>query len=38
MHEIENQTLQHLKRSDPWVELSWKDFVDLCETHQTGFL
>jgi RNA polymerase sigma factor (sigma-70 family) len=38
MQTIETHTLQELKRRDPWLELSWQDFVDLCETHQVGFL
>ena len=38
MRQIEQQTLAELKRRDPWLELSWQDFVDLCETHQTGFM
>jgi len=35
---IEQITLEHLRRSDPWLTLTWQDFVDLCETHQLGFL
>lgn len=38
MSEIERHTLRELKRRDPWLELSWQDFVDLCETYQIGFL
>jgi RNA polymerase sigma factor (sigma-70 family) len=38
MEEIESHTLAELKKRDPWLELSWQDFVDLCETHQVGFL
>jgi RNA polymerase sigma factor (sigma-70 family) len=38
MAEIEKHTLHELKQRDPWLELSWKDFVDLCETYQLGFL
>jgi len=35
---IEQRTLQHLKQKDSWLDLAWQDFVDLCETHQIGFL
>ena len=21
-----------------WLELTWQDFLDLCETHEIGFL
>lgn len=38
MKDIETHTLKELKRRDPWLELSWQDFVDLCETCQVGFL
>lgn len=38
MHEIETRTLRELKQRDPWLELAWQDFVDLCETYQIGFL
>src|SRR5256885_578000 len=38
MKEIEKHTLAEIKKRDPWLELSWRDFVDLCETHQIGFL
>jgi RNA polymerase sigma-70 factor (ECF subfamily) len=38
MKEIETHTLSELKKRDSWLELSWQDFVDLCETHQVGFL
>ena len=38
MQQIEQRTLEYLKRKDPWFELTWKDLVDLCETHQIGFL
>ncbi|HWX21737.1 MAG TPA: RNA polymerase sigma factor, partial [Candidatus Binatia bacterium] len=38
MAEIESRTLQELKKRDPWLELGWQDFVDLCETHQVGFI
>jgi RNA polymerase sigma factor (sigma-70 family) len=38
MLEIETHTLNELHQRDRWLELSWQDFVDLCETHQIGFL
>lgn len=36
MDEIRAVTLQRIKQADPWLELAWQDFVDLCETHQVG--
>jgi RNA polymerase sigma factor (sigma-70 family) len=38
MKDIEEQTLSALKARDPWLQLTWQDFVDLCETHQIGFV
>src|ERR1041385_5073267 len=38
MRDIEADTLREVKRRDPWLELTWQDFVDLCETHEVGFL
>lgn len=38
MKQVEQATLSHLKQQDPWLELTWQDFVDLCETHRIGFL
>jgi RNA polymerase sigma factor (sigma-70 family) len=38
MEEIENRTLAEIKRCDPWLELTWNDFVDLCETYRIGFM
>ena len=38
MRDIEEATLGRLKRTDPWMTLAWQDFVDLCETHQIGFV
>jgi RNA polymerase sigma factor (sigma-70 family) len=38
MRDIETNTLQHLKQADRWLELTWQDFTDLCETHQLSFL
>src|SRR5581483_5151920 len=30
LDEIGRRTLRELKQRDPWLELSWQDFVDLC--------
>lgn len=38
MAEIAAVTLRHLKRMDPGIELTWQDFVDLCETEPVEFL
>ena len=38
MEQIEQTTLQNLKQKDAWLDLTWQDFVDLCETHRIGFL
>jgi RNA polymerase sigma factor (sigma-70 family) len=38
MEQIEHATLANLKQKDPWLDLTWQDFVDLCETHRVGFL
>jgi len=38
MEHIETHTLEYLKQKDAWLDLTWQDFVDLCETHQIGFL
>jgi RNA polymerase sigma factor (sigma-70 family) len=38
LEQIENRTLREVKKRDPWLELSWQDFVDLCETYQVSFL
>ena len=38
MQQIQQNTLANLKAQDPWLKLAWQDFVDLCETHQIGFL
>lgn len=38
MGQIEQTTLEHLRRKDPWLALTWQDFVDLCETHRIAFL
>jgi len=38
MAQIEKDTLKEVKKRDPWLELTWQDFVDMCQTHQIGFL
>jgi RNA polymerase sigma factor (sigma-70 family) len=38
MEQIEQTTLQHLKQKDAWLNLTWQDFLDLCETHRVEFL
>ncbi len=38
MDQIERHTLAEVKNRDPWLDLTWRDFVDLCEIHQIGFL
>ncbi|HKQ40456.1 MAG TPA: RNA polymerase sigma factor [Verrucomicrobiae bacterium] len=38
MEEIETATLRELKKRDRWLDLSWQDFVELCESHDIGFL
>jgi len=38
MKEVEMRTLAEVKKRDPWLDLSWQDFVELCETHQIGFM
>jgi len=38
MEQIEKVTMAELKKRDPLLELTWQDFVDLCETHDVGFL
>ena len=30
--EIAEATLQYIKATDPWLELRWEDFVELCRT------
>ena len=32
MKMIAEDTQAHLRRSDPWLELKWEDFLELCET------
>jgi RNA polymerase sigma factor (sigma-70 family) len=38
MEQIEKHTLGEVKKRDPWLELNWSDFSDLCETHRIGFI
>jgi len=38
MEEIEKHTMAEVKKRDPWLDLNWQDFVELCETHQIGFM
>jgi RNA polymerase sigma factor (sigma-70 family) len=38
MKQIEEDTLRELKSRDPLLELTWQDFLDICETQQIGFL
>jgi RNA polymerase sigma factor (sigma-70 family) len=38
MNQIEKNTLRELRKQDPLLELTWQDFLDLCETEQIGFL
>ena len=30
--EIAEATMQYIKANDPWLELQWNDFLDLCRT------
>jgi RNA polymerase sigma factor (sigma-70 family) len=34
---IKQETLRQVKQSDPWLELTWQDFLDLCKTRSIGF-
>jgi RNA polymerase sigma factor (sigma-70 family) len=38
MRQIEQETLRQLRQSDPWLQLTWQDFLDLCETGPSSFL
>jgi RNA polymerase sigma factor (sigma-70 family) len=38
MQDIETNALREIKKRDPWLDLTWQDFLDLCETRQIGFL
>jgi RNA polymerase sigma factor (sigma-70 family) len=38
LEQIQSSSLREVKKRDPWLELSWQDFVELCETRRIGFL
>jgi RNA polymerase sigma factor (sigma-70 family) len=38
MAQIRKATMAELKKRDPWLELTWQDFVEMCENHGVGFL
>lgn len=38
MEGIASRALGAVKARDPWLDLSWEDFVELCQTRQIGFL
>jgi RNA polymerase sigma factor (sigma-70 family) len=38
LQDIETNALREVKRHDPWLDLTWQDFLDLCEARQIGFL
>ena len=38
MSDIETHTLGHLKKADAWLDLTWEDFTELCQTHRLEFL
>jgi RNA polymerase sigma factor (sigma-70 family) len=38
LERIEKETLAAVKAADPWLKLDWQDFIDLCQTHEVGFL
>jgi len=38
LSEIQSDTLRFINKADPWMELTWGDFLDLCQTHQLGFI
>lgn len=38
MSDIESNTLGHLKKTDAWIDLTWEDFTELCQTHRLEFL
>jgi len=37
LEQIEKETMRSIKERDPWLELTWQDFVDLCRTYDLGF-
>jgi RNA polymerase sigma factor (sigma-70 family) len=38
MDAIKRETMRRIKERDPWLELTWEDLVQLCETQDIGFL
>jgi RNA polymerase sigma factor (sigma-70 family) len=38
MSNIQTATMREIRNLDPWLELSWEDFLELCQTQQIGFL
>lgn len=38
MEQIEADSLRELKQREPWLQLTWQDFLDLCETMELDFL
>lgn len=38
MSHIQTVTMRELKKRDPWLDLAWDDFLELCQTQQIGFL
>ena len=38
MQDIQNNTLKVMKQNDAGLDLRWDDFVELCQTHEIGFI
>jgi len=38
MQEIETATLAGINQHDPWLSMTWDDFLDLCSSLETEFL
>lgn len=38
MTQLETITLQEVRQRDPWLQIDWPDFLELCESHQLGFI
>jgi hypothetical protein len=38
MEEIETHTLAEVRKHDPWLQLTWDDFVNLCSSVETKIL
>jgi RNA polymerase sigma factor (sigma-70 family) len=34
MEHIQNETVNRVKQSDPWLQLTWDDFLSVCETYE----